>query len=316
MEKSKKFIGVDIGGMTVKGIIITEDGGVLCEDRIKTGCEDGGNAMCRNIVALINKMMASIGADKSDFAGIGVGCPGLIDSENGVVVFAGNLGLTNFPLAQAITAKINLPVKLTNDANAAALGEAKFGAGQNCSDSILVTLGTGVGGGIVIDGKLFEGNRSAGAEIGHMVIESNGYYCTCGRRGCFERYASATALMKRTKEAMEEDTSSEMWQNYTPQTVSGRTPFEYYETDLAARQVVDWYVKHLACGITNLANIFRPQIIMLGGGVSEQGEKLTVPVQKLLDKELFAGADYAPVKVVKASLGSRAGAYGAAALIM
>lgn len=317
MEKNnKKYIGIDIGGMTVKGIIIDDEGNVLCEDRIKTGCEDGGNAMCRNIVALINKMMDSVGADKSAYVGVGVGCPGLIDSENGVVVFAGNLNLNNFPLAKAIADKVELPVKVTNDANAAALGEAKYGAGKKYSDSILITLGTGVGGGIVLGGKLFEGNKSAGAEIGHMVIESNGYYCTCGRRGCFECYSSATALMRRTKEAMEEDTSSEMWKEYTPQTVSGRTPFEYAETDIAARQVRDWYIKYLACGIANLANIFRPQIIMLGGGVSEQGERLTEPVQRLVDKELFAGVDYAPVKVVKASLGSRAGAFGAAALIM
>lgn len=315
-DKIKKYIGIDIGGMTVKGIIVDKEGKVYSDDRIATGCEDGGNAMCRNIVALINKLLAVAGIQKSEIEGIGVGCPGLIDSENGVVVFAGNLGLSQFPLAKAVADKTDLPVKITNDANAAALGEAKFGAGKKYSDSILVTLGTGVGGGIVIGGKLFEGNKSAGAEIGHMVIENNGYYCTCGRRGCFECYASATALMKRTKEMMEDDTSSEMWKNYTPQTVSGRTPFEYYDTDLAARQVVDWYVKHLACGITNLANIFRPQIVMLGGGVSEQGEKLTVPVQKLVDKELFAGTDFAPVKVVKASLGSKAGAYGAAALIM
>ena len=205
---------------------------------------------------------------------------------------------------------------MTNDANAAALGEAKFGAGKEYSDSILVTLGTGVGGGIIIDGKLFEGGKSAGTEIGHTVIETNGYPCTCGRWGCFECYASATALMRKTKDAMEEDTGSEMWKTYTPQTVSGKTPFEYAETDIAAKQVVDWYVKHLACGITNLANVFRPQVVMLGGGVSEQGERLTVPVQRLVDKELFAGTDFAPVKVVKASLGSRAGAYGAAALWM
>ena len=182
------------------------------------------------------------------------------------------------------------------------------GGGKGNKSLVMVTLGTGVGGGIVIGGRLFEGGSSAGTEIGHTVIETNGYPCTCGRWGCFECYASATALMRKTKDAMEEDTGSEMWKTYTPQTVSGKTPFEYAETDIAAKQVVDWYVKHLACGITNLANVFRPQVVMLGGGVSEQGERLTVPVQRLVDKELFAGTDFAPVKVVKASLGSRAGA--------
>ena len=314
-EAAKKYyIGIDIGGMTVKGIIMERDGSPLAQGSIATGSKDGGNAMCINIAALISKMADESKINLSEAVGVGVGCPGLIDSKNGTIVFAGNLGLENFPLGKAISNKVGLPVKVTNDANAAALGEAKFGAGKEYSDSILVTLGTGVGGGIIIDGKLFEGGKSAGTEIGHTVIETNGYPCTCGRWGCFECYASATALMRKTKDAMEEDTGSEMWKTYTPQTVSGKTPFEYAETDIAAKQVVDWYVKHLACGITNLANVFRPQVVMLGGGVSEQGERLTVPVQRLVDKELFAGTDFAPVKVVKASLGSRAGAYGAAAL--
>ncbi len=316
-EAAKKYyIGIDIGGMTVKGIIMERDGSPLAQGSIATGSKDGGNAMCINIAALISKMADESKINLSEAVGGGVGCPGLIDSKNGTIVFAGNLGLENFPLGKAISNKVGLPVKVTNDANAAALGEAKFGAGKEYSDSILVTLGTGVGGGIIIDGKLFEGGKSAGTEIGHTVIETNGYPCTCGRWGCFECYASATALMRKTKDAMEEDTGSEMWKTYTPQTVSGKTPFEYAETDIAAKQVVDWYVKHLACGITNLANVFRPQVVMLGGGVSEQGERLTVPVQRLVDKELFAGTDFAPVKVVKASLGSRAGAYGAAALWM
>ena len=316
-EAAKKYyIGIDIGGLTVKGIIMERDGSPLAQGSIATGSKDGGNAMCINIAALISKMADESKINLSEAVWVGVGCPGLIDSKNGTIVFAGNLGLENFPLGKAISNKVGLPVKVTNDANAAALGEAKFGAGKEYSDSILVTLGTGVGGGIIIDGKLFEGGKSAGTEIGHTVIETNGYPCTCGRWGCFECYASATALMRKTKDAMEEDTGSEMWKTYTPQTVSGKTPFEYAETDIAAKQVVDWYVKHLACGITNLANVFRPQVVMLGGGVSEQGERLTVPVQRLVDKELFAGTDFAPVKVVKASLGSRAGAYGAAALWM
>ena len=250
-EAAKKYyIGIDIGGMTVKGIIMERDGSPLAQGSIATGSKDGGNAMCINIAALISKMADESKINLSEAVGVGVGCPGLIDSKNGTIVFAGNLG------------------------------------------------------------------KSAGTEIGHTVIETNGYPCTCGRWGCFECYASATALMRKTKDAMEEDTGSEMWKTYTPQTVSGKTPFEYAETDIAAKQVVDWYVKHLACGITNLANVFRPQVVMLGGGVSEQGERLTVPVQRLVDKELFAGTDFAPVKVVKASLGSRAGAYGAAALWM
>ncbi len=181
---------------------------------------------------------------------------------------------------------------------------------------MLITLGTGVGSGIIIDGKIFEGNKGAGTEVGHMVIEKGGYKCTCGRRGCFEVYCSARALTEKTKEIMEDDTGSEMWKTYNYSTADGRTAFEYMDCDRSARLVVDWYLSHLACGLTNVANIFRPQIIMIGGGVAAQGTRLTAPLQKLVDEELFAGVDYAPVKIECATLGNRAGAYGGAALFL
>lgn len=309
------YVGIDIGGMTVKGIVLDSEGNALCEDAVVTSTERGGAALCDSVAELTLAMLSKCGADKAD-AHMGVGCPGVIDSERGVLVFSGNLNLRNFPLAREISSRLGMRVKVTNDANAAALGEATFGAGKNYKDSILVTLGTGVGGGIIIDGKLFEGHASAGAEIGHMVIERHGNNCTCGRRGCFEAYCSATALIKRTRLQMEENPRSAMWTKYTAETATGKTAFEFADTDIDAKEVVDWYLKYLACGIANLANIFRPEIIMIGGGVSEQGERLTAPLQKLLDKELFGGTAYAPVKIVKASLGSKAGAYGAAALAM
>lgn len=311
-----KTIGIDIGGMSIKGMITDKNGIVYAEDRAATGSELGGDNMCENIATLIHAMMVRASIEKEEIKGVGIGSPGLIDSKNGVIVFAGNLGLRNYPLAATVERMTGLPVKITNDANAAALGEAKFGAGKQYSDSIMVTLGTGVGGGIVIDGKLFEGYKSAGTEIGHMVIVKDGIPCTCGRKGCFEAYSSATALMRKTKEVMADHPESAMWRSYTLETVSGKTAFDYYETDIWAKEVVDWYVEHLACGILNLACIFRPQIVMLGGGVSAQDKRLTDPVQAIVDKEIFAGQDYAPVKVVKATLGNRAGAYGAAALQM
>lgn len=312
----KKFIGIDIGGTAIKGIIINNLGNILAEGSVPTDADKGADVMMSNIVDLVNEMLASIDIVKREISGIGIGCPGLIDSKNGMVVFAGNLNLKYYPLASEVSDRIGLPVKITNDANAAALGEAKFGAGKKFDNSVLVTLGTGVGGGIVIDGKLFEGGSSAGTEIGHTVIVENGIKCTCGRCGCFERYASARALTEQTREAMLAHKESKMWNTYTDETANGKTPFDYYDSDETAKSVVDGYIKHLACGVTNIVNIFRPQVVMLGGGVSEQGDRLTVPVQKLVDKEIFAGTLYAPVKVVKATLGSKAGGFGAAALLM
>ena len=304
-------MGLDVGGTFVKGIIIDEKGKIVCEDSVPTVTGEG---LADCIETLAETLVRNAGVVFSAIKGVGVGCPGLIDSTRGEVVFAGNMNLKNYPLQKLLQEKLSIPVKICNDANAAALGEARFGAGKGYKDSVLITLGTGVGGGIVIGGKLFEGYKSAGAEIGHMVIEHGGAKCTCGRRGCFEAYCSARALTARTKWAMEEDTSSAMWNTYTHDSADGRTAFEYMDTDRTAKQVVGWYLKYLNCGIANIANIFRPQVIMIGGGVAAQGSRLSVPLQEMLNKEIFAGTDYAPVKVECATLGNKAGAFGAAAL--
>lgn len=305
------YMGLDVGGTFVKGIIIDEKGKIVCENSVPTVTGEG---LADCIETLAETLVLNSGEVFSSIKGAGVGCPGLIDSTRGEVVFAGNMNLKNYPLQKLLEEKLNIPVKICNDANAAALGEARFGAGKGYKDSVLITLGTGVGGGIVIGGKLFEGYKSAGAEIGHMVIEHGGAKCTCGRRGCFEAYCSARALTARTKWAMEEDTSSAMWNTYTHDTADGRTAFEYMDTDRTAKQVVNWYLKYLGCGVANIANIFRPQIIMIGGGVAAQGTRLSIPLQDMLNKEIFAGTDYAPVKVECATLGNKAGAFGAAAL--
>lgn len=307
----KLYMGLDVGGTFIKGVIIGENCETVIEGDIPTVCGEG---LADCIEALADRLV--LGANKvfSALSGVGVCCPGIVDTQNGTVIFAGNLNLKNYPLAEILKEKFGVPVKVCNDANAAALGEAKFGAGKNYSDSVLVTLGTGVGGGIVIGGKLFEGNKSAGAEIGHMVIERGGHKCTCGRRGCFEVYCSARALTQKTKQEMEEDTSSDMWKNYSYDTADARTAFEHMDNDRTAKKVVNWYIDRLACGLVNLANIFRPQVIMLGGGVSAQGSRLTSPLQEIMDKEMIGGNTYAPVEVKCASLGNRAGALGAAAL--
>ncbi len=302
------YLGIDIGGTAAKVALLDDNGSVISEGSVETPWAEGSAGALDEIASLCKRLCGNISV-----RGAGAGCPGMIDGEKGEVVFAGNLYLKKFPLKSELEKRLGLPVFVTNDANAAAYGEAKFGAGKNYSDSVLVTLGTGVGGGIVIGGKLFEGNKGAGAEIGHTVIERRGNRCTCGRRGCFEAYSSATALIKKTREAMERNPGSAMWKEYDLQTVSGKTVFDYAEKDIAAKEVVDWYVGYLACGLTNLANVFRPQVIMLGGGVSAQGERLTAPVQALLDKEIFGGNSHAEVKVIRAALGNAAGAMGAAA---
>jgi len=192
----------------------------------------------------------------------------------------------------------------------------KFGVAKAYEHAILLTLGTGVGGGIVVDGKLVEGNRSAGAELGHSVIVMGGEQCTCGRKGCLEAYASATALIRDTKRAMLLHPESKMWEIGSLDEVTGKTAFDYAESDSFAKEVVDGYIRGLACGIVNFANIFRPEVVILGGGVCAQGDNLVKPLQAILDKELFAGAMGPQVKVLIAELGNSAGILGAAALLL
>lgn len=316
MEKAvvKNRIGIDVGGTTIKGVLIDGGGGTLCTCVVDTGARDGGKTLVANICGTVNGLLEKSGCRKCDIVGVGIGCPGVIDSANGVVVFAGNLEVKNLPLAAMVGKELNLPVKVTNDANAAALGEAKFGNGKSYSDAVLITLGTGVGGGVICGGKLFEGYKSAGAELGHSVIVANGKKCTCGRRGCWEAYASASALAQATARAMEENKDSLMWQSYTPRTANGKTAFEYMDCDKAAKQVVEEYVGYLACGLVNVANVFRPRAIILGGGVCGAGEKLLAPVRKIVREQVFGGTEYADIDVVCATLGNGAGALGAATL--
>ncbi len=315
-EIRKYYVGIDLGGTFIKGGIVDDLGNILVSDKTPTQSEKGGEQVAKNIANLAASLLKNAHLTKEDVVGIGMGCPGMIDSATGVVIFSNNLGWKDFDVAKTVSDLSGLPVKIANDANVAALGEVKFGAAKNYQDAIMITLGTGVGGGIVVGGKLVEGNKSAGAELGHSVIVFNGEPCTCGRKGCLEAYASATALIRDTKRAMTANPESKMWEIGSLDTVTGKTAFDYYDTDEAAKAVVDGYVQHLACGLTNFANIFRPHAIILGGGVCAQGDSLLKPLQALLDKEIFAGDKGPAVPVIVAELGNSAGLLGAAALLM
>ncbi len=312
----KYYIGIDLGGTFIKGGVVNGQGEILACDKVPTESDFGGGRVASNIAALAEKLLTATGISKTEVVGLGIGSPGMIDSKKGEVVFSGNLNWTHFPIAEETAKRIGLPVKLANDANVAALGETKFGCGKDYDNTILITLGTGVGGGIVIDGKLFEGYRSAGAELGHAVLMVGGEQCTCGRKGCFEAYASATALIRDTKRAMQENKNSMLWEIGSLEEVNGKTPFDYYDKDASAKAVVDRYITMLGAGLTNLANEFRPQAIILGGGVCGQGETLLKPLREILSKELFAGEKGPQVELLIATLGNNAGLLGAAALWM
>jgi len=316
---SKKYLGIDIGGTFVKGGIIDDMGKVIDTLSVDTHADKDANFVIQNIIDnLCLPLLSKSNLKISDIEGIGIGIPGIVNSKTGIVAFNGNLKWRQVEIVKIMQNKLKTKVLITNDANAAAFGEAKFGASKEYKDSILITLGTGLGGGIVADGKLFEGYDGAGAEIGHMAIVVGGKQCTCGRKGCFEAYSSASALIRDTKEAMQKDKQSVLWKEcaFSLDNVSGKTAFEYKSSDKGAREVVDNYIKYLGEGLVNLAAIFRPQVIILGGGVSKEGDNLIKPLQQYMDENIFGGKLGPRVLIKTASLGNSAGFIGAAALLM
>ena len=315
MDK-KYYFGIDIGGTFIKGAIVGGDGKILVSDKVPTEKEKGGEGVLLNIKALAEALVEKASMKKSDISAMGVGMPGIIDADGGTVILAENLGWRGFPIKRLLEELIGLPVSIGNDANVAALAEAKFGLCGRYKSVVMLTLGTGVGGGIIIDGKIYAGNLGGGAELGHQVIAMGGEICSCGRRGCLEAYASATALIRETKRAMVAHKNSLMWEIGSLDKVSGRCAFDYKDKDEYARGVVDRYIEALACGVANAANAFRPEAIVIGGGVCAQGDALLIPLKKLLKTEIFASEEGPQVEVLIASLGNDAGSIGAACLVM
>lgn len=308
-------IGIDIGGMSIKGAAVDSTGKVYDVFSLPVIKDEPGEVTIRKLTNLVEEYIANLKLDEK-IVGIGIGCPGTLDVANGIVNYTNNLGWNNLPLAKIMQEKLPYPIRLINDANAAALGEAKFGAGKSHDTVIMLTLGTGVGGGIIINGKLFEGNEGKGGELGHMVVQVDGEQCSCGRKGCLEAYASATALIRDTKKAMLENKDSKLWE-IAPEidAVGGRTIFKALAlNDETAKRVFDNYIKYLGEGILNFCDIFRPNVIVLSGGIANAGDVLFNPLNEYLRVRKY-GYEFTPaVKVIPAELGYDSGKIGAAAL--
>ena len=308
-------IGIDLGGTFIKGGVVDSEGNILAFDKTPTEVEKGNLAVCKNIASLADALIIEAGIKRSDIIGLGMGAPGMIDTIDGVLKCSENLLFENYPIARTLEKLTGFTVKVANDANAATLGEVKFGAAKDKKNVVMLTLGTGVGGGIVCNGQLVEGNEGAGAELGHTVIAMGGEPCNCGRRGCAEAYASATALIRETKKAMNAHKDSKMWE-VSIDKVDGKTAFDYANTDKYAKEVVDNYIYALATIVVNFANTFRPDAIILGGGICAQGDALIKPLTEIVERELYGGPLGPQVPVLVAKLGNSAGVLGAAALVI
>ncbi len=310
----KYIVGIDLGGMSAKGGLFDEAGTLLCEEKLPTNKEDGFEGTVQLLARLVEMLVEKGGISHEDLSAVGVGAPGIVDSRQGTILRWSNFDWNNVPFVERLSALTGTRVAVANDANVAALGEANFGATAQFQSSILLTLGTGVGGGIIFDGKLIEGFHSAGAELGHITIREGGLACACGRRGCYEKYASASALVRQTRLAMVEDLNSAMWKLVEGkiEEVDGRTAFiAAKEGDDTAKRVINQYVGYLSEGIADLVNILRPEAIVLGGGIANEGEALFEPLRKAVDERTYIAMDIVPLKIVGAQLGNRAGMYGA-----
>lgn len=310
----KYILGIDVGGMSAKGALFTYDGELLYSESVKTNKADGFEGTLQKLADLTKRLVERQGVDFADVESIGVGIPGVVDSRKGIVLRWSNFNWNDAPFAEKLGEYTGKKVYIANDANVAALGEANFGATSQYQSSILLTIGTGVGGGMVFDGKLIEGYQSAGAELGHITIREGGLPCACGRLGCYEKYASASALILQTRHAMVENLQSEMWKiaDGKIENVDGATAFKAAKLgDKTAQDVIEQFVSYLSEGIADFVNILRPEAIVLGGGIANEGEALFEPLRKAVDARTYIAMDIVPLKIVGAKLGNKAGIYGA-----
>ncbi|MBE6642476.1 MAG: ROK family protein [Ruminococcaceae bacterium] len=311
-------IGVDLGGTNIAIGIVDGENNIVKKGSVPTNAGRNPDEIVKDIAKLTTDLLKEMDILPCRIELLGIASPGAIDPVNGVVSRATNLGMVDYPLVAKLRELLPIKnIKIENDANAAALGEAVAGSGKGVDKFIMVTLGTGVGGGIIIDGKIYSGFNYAGGELGHMVIEHNGRQCGCGRRGCWETYSSATGLINITKEYMINNRNSIMWKMVDGDIdkVSGKTAYKAASMgDMTARAVCAEYTDYLACGLVNIINIFQPNIISIGGGVSNEGENLMAPLCELVDKLQFTSAATVKTELRLAELKNDAGIIGAASI--
>lgn len=310
------YIGLDVGGTTFKAGVVTEDGRIVHKDAMPTGIERPYQEIIADMAALCKKVAADAGIEMSEIKSIGVGVPGLFDNKTGMIPFCTNLGWHDIPFVAEMKKHLDTPVYGDNDATVAGLAESVAGVSAGIKDSVFLTLGTGVGGGIIIDGKPYSGAHGCGSEIGHMMIKMGGELCTCGNYGCFERYASATAIIREARKAIVEYPESSMLAacGGDPEKLNAKIVIDAAKAgDAAAKAVFGGYVQALAVGIINIINMLDPEVIVLGGGVSAAGEFLLNAVREAVKPMVFFKTmPYARIEL--AQLGNDAGIIGAAML--
>ncbi len=312
------YLGIDVGGTNIAVGVVNENKEIVAKTSNKSPVPCTMDEFCDAMALTARQAMEKAGITLDDIPWVGIGCPGTVNRGTGIIEFTNNLHFSNWPLVKMMEERMGgKKVIIENDANAAAYGEFKAGALKGAQNAVAITLGTGIGSGIIIDGNIYAGNNYAAGEMGHMVIVYDGRQCNCGRKGCWERYASATGLIITTKEYMEKDKDSVMWElcDGDINKASGRTAFDAMRKgDASGKAVVDEFISYLGCGLVNVINTFQPDILCIGGGICNEGETLLAPVRAYIDKEQYAMNAKLKTKVCRAELGNDAGIIGAALL--
>lgn len=311
------YLGIDLGGTNIVAAVVNEKYEIISEAKNPTLCPRPWKEILDDVAKTALEAAKMANLEMSDFSFVGIGSPGVISVETGTVIAAVNLGFNNVPLTKYLSEKLEVPVILENDANAAAYGEFKAGKAKNTENFIAFTIGTGIGSGVVLDGKIYRGTNGIAGELGHSVIKLGGRQCSCGRKGCIDVYASATGLITTTKEAMEANKKSLMWQlsEGDIKKVTGITAFKAAkQNDKTALEVVNSYIEVLAAAITNIINTFQPDMITIAGGISKEGDYLLNPIKKLVEKESLKNSTKPFPKIEIAELQDKAGVIGASLL--
>ncbi len=310
---SNYYYCIDVGGTTIKGGIVDNDNNILYSTWVKTRKFDGTITLAENIMALVTNLEEASSMPLEKAKGLGVGVPGTISTE-GVVCRSANLNLNQYPLRAELEKMVNIPIKIANDACIAGLAETEFGAGKDYKNFIMLTLGTGIGGEIIVDGKVHRLLRCFSSEMGHMKITDRNIRCGCGEFGCFESVASTIALERQTREAMEKNLDSEMWTKYDLETACGKTVFEFKDTDKTASQVFKNYIKYLGTGVANLVNILYPEAVIIGGSISAQKDNLIAPLKEYVYAHIYARNERPFPEILPAKATGNSGILGAKCL--
>ena len=308
------YCGIDLGGTNIKAGIVDGDGKLLNKVSIKTRAERAMEEIIHDMGQLAVDAIKDAGLEVKDIEAIGIGSPGTPDNDEGLLVYSSNLPFNKAPMRKLIREVVDLPVYIDNDANCAAMAEAVAGAGKGAKDSVTITLGTGVGAGVIINGRIFSGFNQAGSEFGHTVLVSGGVQCGCGRKGCFEQYASASALARMTKEAAEANPDSllnkvkEDFGEWNAQIAF----VAMKQGDKVAEKVIDSYTDYLADGLANAINTFMPEVLVVGGGVCGEGDPLLIPMREKTMSRPYFGPGVKKTRIELAQMGNDAGIVGAA----